>query len=92
MALMENIYSRLKGQASWSFLSIDTSSPYDDHKVLANGSPETREYMCIGVMEDTEVGQQSDIVTLVFGGWRLRTRDPETGSGQVSQDSSIYRI
>jgi hypothetical protein len=63
-----NIYSCLKGQASWSFLSRDTNSPYDDHKALANGAPETREYMCIGVMEDTEVGQQSDIVTVVFGG------------------------
>jgi hypothetical protein len=63
-----NIYSRLKGQATWAFLSRDTNSPYDDHKALANGAPETREYMCIGMMEDTEVGQQSDIVTVVFGG------------------------
>lgn len=63
-----NIYSRVKGQVNWNFLSRDTNSPYDDHKPLANGNPETREYMCIGVMEDTEVGQQSDIVTVVFGG------------------------
>ena len=63
-----NIYSRLKGQATWAFLSRDTNSPYDDHMALANGSPETREYMCIGVMEDTEVGQQSDFVEVVFGG------------------------
>jgi hypothetical protein len=53
-----NIYARLKGQASWGFLSRDTNSPYDDHKALANGAPETRECMCIGIMEDTEVGQQ----------------------------------
>jgi hypothetical protein len=59
-----NIYSRL----NWNFLARDTNSPYDDHKAPANGAPETREYMCIGVMEDTEVGQQSDIVTVVFGG------------------------
>jgi hypothetical protein len=26
-----NIYSRLKGQASWGFLSRDKNSPYDDH-------------------------------------------------------------
>jgi hypothetical protein len=63
-----NIYSRLKGQAPWAFVSRDTNSPYDDHKALANGAPETREYMCSGVMEDTEVGHQSDIVTVVFGG------------------------
>jgi hypothetical protein len=63
-----NIYSRLKGQPGWAFLSRDTNSPYGDHKALGNGAPETREYMCIGVMEDTEVGQQSDIVTVGFGG------------------------
>jgi hypothetical protein len=63
-----NIYSRLKGQGNWNFLARDTYSPYDDHKAPANGAPGTREYMCIGVMEDIEVGQQSDIVTVVFGG------------------------
>jgi hypothetical protein len=44
-----NIYSRLKLQPAWAFLSRDTNSPYDDHKPLANGAPETMEYMCIGV-------------------------------------------
>jgi hypothetical protein len=45
-----NIYSRLKEQGNWNFLARDTNSPYDDHKTLANGTPEIREYMCIGVM------------------------------------------
>lgn len=40
-----NIYSRVKGQANWIFLSRDTNSPYDDHKPPANGNAETREYM-----------------------------------------------
>lgn len=48
-----NIYSRLKGQSSWGFLLRDINSPYDDHKAIANGAPETGEYMCIGIMEDT---------------------------------------
>jgi hypothetical protein len=64
-----NIYTRLKGQSQWTFLARDTVSPYDDTRPLSQtGVPETREYMCIGVIDDTEVGQQSDIVTVVFGG------------------------
>jgi hypothetical protein len=64
-----NIYTRLKGQTGWTFLARDTVSPYDDTRPLAlAGTPETREYMCIGVVSDTEVGQQSDIVSVVFGG------------------------
>jgi hypothetical protein len=64
-----NIYTRLKGQTGWTFLARDTVSPYDDTRPLAlAGTAETREYMCIGVVSDTEVGQQSDIVSVVFGG------------------------
>jgi hypothetical protein len=64
-----NIYARLKGQTGWNFLARDTNSPYDDNRPLAAPAvPETREYMCIGVISDTEVGQASDIVSVVFGG------------------------
>ena len=64
-----NIYTRLKGQAPWTFLARDTNSPYDDNRPLTTpGIPETREYMCIGVISDAEVGQQSDIVSTVYGG------------------------
>lgn len=64
-----NIYSRLKGQAVWTFLARDTQSPYHDTRALAvAGTPETREYMCIGVIADEETGEASDIVSVVFGG------------------------
>jgi hypothetical protein len=64
-----NIYTRLKGQSQWNFLARDTNSPYDDNRpLLQAGVPETREYMGIGVIADTEVGQASDIVSVVFGG------------------------
>jgi len=64
-----NVYARLKGEASWTFLSRDTHSPYNDSRPLANAAiPETREYMCIGVMDDEEVGDPSDIVSVIFGG------------------------
>ena len=64
-----NVYGRLKGVAPWTFLARDTNSPYNDARPLTTaGVPETREYMCIGVLADVEVGEPSDIVSVVFGG------------------------
>lgn len=64
-----NIYGRLKGQTTWTFLARDTQTPYHDTRPLAApGVPEVREYMCIGVIADEEVGEESDIVSVVFGG------------------------
>ncbi|HYM94123.1 MAG TPA: hypothetical protein VET23_08295, partial [Chitinophagaceae bacterium] len=64
-----NIYARLKGAAQWTFLARDTHSPYNDSRPLTNaGVPETREYMCIGVIADEETGEPSDIVSAIFGG------------------------
>jgi hypothetical protein len=64
-----NIYARLKGQTGWAFLARDTQSPYIDNRPLTvANTPETREYMCIGVVADEEVGEESDIVSVVFGG------------------------
>jgi hypothetical protein len=40
----------MKGQGNWNFLARDTNSPYDDHKSLANGIPEAKEYIRVGVM------------------------------------------
>lgn len=64
-----NVYERLKGDATWTKLSFDSHSPYVDNRPLAQPAvPEAREYMCIGVIHDAEVGQMSDIVSVVFGG------------------------
>lgn len=64
-----NIYTRLKGQAVFTKLAFDSHSPYEDNRPLAVvGTPETREYMAMGVMDDEEIGQQSDIIEVVFGG------------------------
>lgn len=64
-----NVYGRMKGVAAWTFLARDTNSPYNDARPLAvAGQPETREYMCIGVIADEETGDPSDIVSVVFGG------------------------
>ena len=63
------IYSRLKGQTVWKLLSYDTNSPYDDHTPLATpGVAEVREYQAFGVLNDEQIGQPSDIVSVTFGG------------------------
>lgn len=64
-----NIYARRKGEATWNFLALDTNSPYVDNRPLAvPGTPETREYMGIGVIEDEQLPLQSDVIIVVFGG------------------------
>ncbi|MCA9201878.1 MAG: hypothetical protein KDA59_02475 [Planctomycetales bacterium] len=64
-----NIYRRLAGQDAWVFLARDTNSPYNDHTPLATpGVAETREYRALGVIDDAEIGQPSDIVSVVFAG------------------------
>lgn len=63
-----NIYHRLKGSPNWLFLARDTKSPYDDHIQLAVANqPEHWEYMAYGVLDDEQIGQQSDIVPVLFG-------------------------
>jgi len=64
-----NVYSRLQGSATWTFLAHDTHSPYDDHRMLATaGAPENREYMVIGALNDSEIGVPSDIASITFAG------------------------
>jgi hypothetical protein len=63
------IYGRLRGTLGWTKLGVDTSSPYVDGRPLAvAGVAEIREYMARGMMDDDEIGLESDIVCLVFGG------------------------
>jgi hypothetical protein len=65
-----NLYVRMKGQSEWKLLVARRSKfPFDDDSPLAvAGTPEVREYRAIGVVSDDEVGQPSDIVSVVYGG------------------------
>jgi hypothetical protein len=64
-----NVYCRLRGQTSWNFLSLDTTSPYIDGNPLAQaGVPEVREYMLRGMVGDQEIGLDSDIQSVTWGG------------------------
>ena len=64
-----NIYMRVRGQANWRHIGMDTETPYTDTTPLAQPNvPETREYMGRGVLHDEEIGQDSDVVTGTFAG------------------------
>ena len=63
------VYRRLQGAPDWTKLGIDSLAPYFDTQPLATPNvPETREYYVIGLIDDIEVGQPSEIVSIVFGG------------------------
>jgi hypothetical protein len=64
-----NLYYRLRGESSWTYLARDTNSPYNDHTPLkVANTPETREYQAFGVLNDQQIGLPSDIVSVTFGG------------------------
>lgn len=63
------VYCRVRGTLGWTKLGIDTDSPYFDTKPLANPAvPEVREYMARGVIDDMEIGIESDIVSIALAG------------------------
>ena len=63
------VYCRRKGQTTWTFLALDTSSPYiDGNPLFQAGVPEVREYMLRGVIDDVEIGLDSDIQSITWAG------------------------
>lgn len=64
-----NLYTRKNGEADWQKLGFYLHSPCVDSRPLAvTSQAENREYMCIGVSKDHEIGLQSDIVSVAFAG------------------------
>ncbi len=65
-----NLYWRKKGDMEWKLLAIRKRKfPYYDETPLAvAGTPEVREYMAIGVINDEEAGQPSEIKEVVYAG------------------------
>ncbi len=63
-----NIYTRLKGQTVWVKLAYDQFSPYLDNRPVAAGQVENREYCAVAVLNDIEVSQRSDIISVAFAG------------------------
>jgi len=62
-----NIYTRLAGESKWKRLCYDTNSPYiDNRKRQGPGAYESIEYMCRGVINDDEIGQQSNVISIMI--------------------------
>lgn len=63
------IYSRIKGTNGWEKIANATQSPYLDKRPLAEADKaETREYMALCYDGATDIGKQSAIETVVYGG------------------------
>ena len=55
-----HIYRKRPADAAFSYLATDTSSPYIDTEPMVNGT----QYYAYFMLNDDEVGQQSDVVTV----------------------------
>ncbi len=58
-----NVYSKLTGVDTWTFLARDTNSPYIDNRQFSQ--PTRIDYMVRGVVNDEEIGLESDTVSVV---------------------------
>ncbi|HEX7414271.1 MAG TPA: hypothetical protein VF411_09515 [Bacteroidia bacterium] len=65
-----NVYARLKGAADWTLIGSKIKySPFIDNRMLAvAGAAENRDYKIHGVYGDHEVGLDSTILTIAYGG------------------------
>lgn len=67
-----NVYSNPIGSKDmnvWEKLGLDTHPPYYDSRPLAvAGQPEVRNYKVMGVVNDEEIGEWSDIATATYTG------------------------
>ncbi len=57
-----NIYRRNKGTGEWTFLALDTRSPYLDSEAFSQ--PTEVEYKVVGVIDLEEIGIDSDTVEI----------------------------
>ncbi|MHB8260360.1 MAG: hypothetical protein ACYDCN_16905, partial [Bacteroidia bacterium] len=66
----ENFYGRQKGESNWVLIGSKIKyTPFIDNRPLADPTkPEHREYKAHGLYGDKEVGLDSDILTIAYGG------------------------
>jgi hypothetical protein len=63
------IFSRYSGESGWTFLGNCIRSPFIDKRPLRMPrQPEIREYMVMYSNGEKMIGQESDIVSIVYGG------------------------
>jgi hypothetical protein len=65
-----NVYVRRRGQEEWTLLAERKRKfpLYDQRPLAVAGAPEVREYRAIGVVDDEEIGQPSEVQEVVFAG------------------------
>lgn len=64
-----NIYCRLQGASTFEKLGYDYASPFlDTRSPAVAGQPEIREYKVVCSDGKLEIGRESDIVSVLFGG------------------------
>jgi hypothetical protein len=65
-----NLYFRKKGEVQWKLIAVRRRKfpIFDEAPLAVAGVPEVREYMAIGVIDDEEIGQPSEIKEVVFVG------------------------
>lgn len=65
-----NIYFRRRGEAEWTLTAerLQRFPWFDPAPLAVPGTPEVREYMAIGVVNDEETGQPSEVQEVVFAG------------------------
>jgi hypothetical protein len=63
-----SIFSRQRGQTSWQKITQTSFSPFMDIRSLADaGKPEAREYMALFHDGSREIGQESDVTSILAG-------------------------
>jgi len=63
------LQSRRSGETEFTFLAVDTQSPYPDTRPnQVAGTPEAREYMAWYMKGDQQVGEPSAVVVVLVGG------------------------
>jgi len=60
------LYSKRGAETEFTFLAVDTASPYNDtREKLEASKPEQREYYAYYFVSDSDVGQQSDVLKVI---------------------------
>jgi len=60
------IYSKRGSETEFTFLAVDTASPYEDNRTKLNTAlPEERQYYAYYLYDDQQVGQQSDVLKII---------------------------
>lgn len=63
------LYGRLRGELEWKLLGMSRTSPfYDEAPLVEEGKPEIREYKAMCFDGEYEVGLESDVASLIYGG------------------------